>query len=281
MSRSAAPLPRVVLLLSALLVVSSGPAAAVDGVVEIGQTCATTTGCLPGDLAGFPVTLGQSGSYRLTSNLTVPNASTTAIDVTTSDVTIDLNGFAIVGPTVCTLTASSVDCSPTGSGYGVRASSADGTGTENVTVRNGTVRGVGLFGVSLSGHQSRIENVRAWSNGNTGLGVNSVTLTRGGSVVDSSSSLNGGDGIFVGARGLAKGNTANANDRNGIRANGESLVVDNTMTNNISTGLNVSPTSGYARNVITNNNGGSLNAQVSGGGLQIGTNVCGTNTTCP
>ena len=61
------------------------------------------------------MTISVAGSYRLSSNLTVPNENTTAIDVTSAAnaVTVDLNGFAILGPVtcdasippVCTLTA--------------------------------------------------------------------------------------------------------------------------------------------------------------------------------
>ena len=58
-------LPLIALLLLAL----AGPALAVDGVVEINQTCAVQTGCFSGDTAGYPVTITQPGSYRLTSNL--------------------------------------------------------------------------------------------------------------------------------------------------------------------------------------------------------------------
>ena len=71
-----------------------------DGVLEINQACAVNTGCFPGDTGGFPVTIdGSAGrSYRLTSDLTVPSADTSGIVVTISDVGIDLNNFAILGP---------------------------------------------------------------------------------------------------------------------------------------------------------------------------------------
>jgi len=47
-------------------------------------------------------------------------------------------------------------------------------------------------------------------------------------------------------------------------------------------GLALGVGSGYGGNVLTDNNGpvGNNNAQVTGG-LQIGTNVCGTDTVCP
>lgn len=45
-------------------------AQASDGVAEINQACAVNTGCVAGDTAGFPVSLGASpGNDRLTSDL--------------------------------------------------------------------------------------------------------------------------------------------------------------------------------------------------------------------
>src|SRR4030088_445528 len=91
---------------------------AVDGVILIDQNRALAGNVTPGDAPGFPVTISLPGSYRLSGNLTVPDANTTAIDVTTDNVTIDLNGFSIIGPTVCSgepVTA----CNPFGGGIGV------------------------------------------------------------------------------------------------------------------------------------------------------------------
>ena len=65
------------LIVSALLV--SVPAFAVDGVVLIDQNHALAGNVTPGDTPGFPVTISQPGSYRLTGNLIVPDANTTAI----------------------------------------------------------------------------------------------------------------------------------------------------------------------------------------------------------
>ena len=80
-------------------------AAAVDGVIEINAARATAGGVTPTDQPGFPVTIDAPGSYRLTSNLTASGdpATTSAIVVTTAqNVTIDLNGFTLQGPTNCT-----------------------------------------------------------------------------------------------------------------------------------------------------------------------------------
>ena len=77
---------------------ASARAYAVDGVVLIDQNKALAGNVTPGDTAGFPVTISQPGSYRLSSNLTVPNATTSAIQITSHGVSLDLNGFSIIGP---------------------------------------------------------------------------------------------------------------------------------------------------------------------------------------
>ena len=99
-------------LLAALLGVALASGAhAGDGVLEINQACATATGCVAGDAPGFPVTLG-SGSFRLTGNLSVSDPDKNGIELLTAGATLDLNGFEVVGPVICTGTGSTVSCSP-------------------------------------------------------------------------------------------------------------------------------------------------------------------------
>jgi len=69
---------------------------AVDGVILIDQNRALAGNVTPGDAPGFPVTISQPGSYRLQGTLRVP-VDTTAIEIASDDVTIDLNGFAMFG----------------------------------------------------------------------------------------------------------------------------------------------------------------------------------------
>ena len=81
--------------------IAATPALAVDGQVAITQARAMAGGVTPGDAPGFPVSINLPGSYVLSSGLTVPDANTNAIVINADHVTVDLNGFAILGPTDC------------------------------------------------------------------------------------------------------------------------------------------------------------------------------------
>jgi hypothetical protein len=188
---------------------------AVDGVALIDQTHALAGGVTPGDAPGFPVTISLPGSYRLSGNLTVPDANTTAILITADNVTIDLNGFSIVGPTICMTDGRTASCNSTGTGDGVDAGSRT-----NITVINGTVRGMGNIGINIPGVGSfgfgdqgnkgaYVEKVHAVSNGGAGIVVTS------GMVIGNAAISNGGAGIFS-SLGPVIGNTANYNGLDGI-----------------------------------------------------------------
>jgi hypothetical protein len=116
-----------------LVAVSASAALAADGVLEINHTCATTSGCFAGDTQGYPVQITQPGSYRLTSNLSVP-ASTNGVD-------LDLGGFEIAGPVSCL-----AGCPAPGSGSGVVSALFGGN---QCGISNGKVRGFAEDGVRL------------------------------------------------------------------------------------------------------------------------------------
>jgi hypothetical protein len=139
----------------------------------------------------FPITIAQPGSYVLVSNLTVPDANTTAISVTADEVTIDLNGYSIVGPTICSGSPHVSGCSPVGSGVGIDSSGKIGT-----TVLNGSVRGMGSNGIVIS--DGSVHRVKAISNGGNGISVPtpSSSVYFGTMVTDSIANSNGGDGIY-------------------------------------------------------------------------------------
>jgi hypothetical protein len=131
-----------------------------DGRIEINQSCATVTGCHPNDTPGFPVSMNfpsAASSYVLTSDLVVPDANTTGV-VLPNGSTLDLNGFQIQGPTACS--GKPAACSGGGTGIGVFA----GIGN---TIKNGTIRGMGLSGIQMSG--GRVENMLIQGNGGRGI----------------------------------------------------------------------------------------------------------------
>ncbi len=233
---------------------------AVDGVIEINQVTVEANG-------GFPYVISEPGSYILTGNLSVPDGDTTAIHVGADDVTVDLNGFAII----CEAENGSVSCSPEGTGVGVRAQALTaliarlvGEPT-NTVVRNGTIRGMGFHGVNIE--SGLVEGIQARSNGGFGIRVvegavtnclalaNSATgigIGKGVATTNIASS-NGGDGIGV-REGVAQNNVSNSNDGSGIRSEGSALILGNRVSGILGDALNLDSdtggVSGYADNVI-------------------------------
>ena len=121
-----------ILALTAMLTLGFAlPARAIDGVVEINQAKALAGGVTATDTAGFPVTIDAGGSYRLTGGL-VGVVGQDGIVISSDNVTLDLNGFSVIGVPA--------------SGNGI-----SGLSVKNVSLSNGTVRAWGLHGVDMSG----------------------------------------------------------------------------------------------------------------------------------
>ena len=174
-----------------------------DGAILISQD--TSFGfALPGDASGFPITIARKGSYRLSSNITVPDANTTAIEITADNVSLDLNGFTISGPVVCPDPVASACATQNIFVAGVRSTGA------NTTIRNGTVTGMAGRGIFLQGDGGKVEGVIASNNLSSGIEV-----TRAAIVLHSTARHNGGVGIHVPGS-LAIGNVAFRNGGGGI-----------------------------------------------------------------
>lgn len=159
----------------------------------------------------FPIVISQPGSYKLASNLVVSNLATTAIRVEADNVTIDLNGFAILGPNVCNWSAKTCTATAPGGGYGIWTSVVRG-----LTVRNGTISGFAGAGISAAaflrvedvtvannagggvsaGANAQINRVIARHNGTlNGYGSGSGISIDDGSVTNSEASFNLGSGF--------------------------------------------------------------------------------------
>ncbi|MEX0914428.1 MAG: right-handed parallel beta-helix repeat-containing protein [Wenzhouxiangellaceae bacterium] len=187
-----------------------------DGVIEINQAC-VPTGCFDGDSTGFPVRISETGSYRLTSNLDTRPDTVTAIDIEADRVTLDLNGFSVIGPQTCSYdsNASDVICDlPTP--FAHRLIIVEGA---NNTLRNGTVKGAFSNGVELRGPGPHVvENIHVTENGSRGLTVRQELDSSPAVIVrNSTASVNEGEG-FQGIDGLVRfdGNLALRNGNRGI-----------------------------------------------------------------
>jgi hypothetical protein len=228
----------------------------------------------PGDMPGFPVTISQPGSYRLAGNLIVPDANTTAIQITANNVTIDLNGFSIIGPVVCTSTP--VVCPPAAKGIGIDAENAPGVdGPRGIRVFNGAVRGMGSNGIFITGAGSLIEKVTADSNAGGGLlvagSIIESTATRNGGfgifatiVRDSYSTDNKGDGIELDGMGsVASGNVSSFNGSQGILAPNATLI-GNMLVRNGAFGISATCPSSIIGNSIIGNTLGIITSMLPG-----------------
>jgi hypothetical protein len=248
----------------------TGSVYGVDGVVLIDQPHSLAGNITPGDTPGFPVTISLPGSYRLSGNLTVSDANTTAIKITANDVIIDLNGFSIIGPIVCTGVTGPAVCPPAGTGNGIEVENNTG-----VKVLNGTVRGMGATGVFISSQSGYVERVTTESNGLGGMLV-------GGRVVDSEATLNGSFGIFAvsihnstavnnhgngiqvdASGGVAMGNISSFNGGVGfLLPNG--TMIGNSAVRNGGFGISATCPAVMVDNIVIGNTGGIIQTNLSG-----------------
>lgn len=236
--------------------------------VEIDQDCAVNTGCETGtDSAGFPVTITEPGSYRLAGNLMPGSQDLHTISIEASNVTLDLNGFALIGPVTCAGTPVT-SCTPTGgSGDGVRVLS---TVESNVTIMNGAIQGMGNkgiqcftpcrisnihvsqsddAGIGAFGGAAVVENVIAYRNRLAGIGMNGTlrdceTTGNGNNGVESTTGIsiqgcvaaqNGSNGFSV--RGTVVNSRALENEGNGFFLSAGTVVIGNSSQDNGQSGF--------------------------------------------
>jgi hypothetical protein len=249
------------------VVIGLDAAEAADGMVEINQSSAMAGNVTTGDAAGWPVDIWEPGSYLLTGNLTVPDGNTTAIIIRHDNVTLDLNGFVIQGPETA------------GSGDGVQVTfSVSPLLGLGVTIRNGSIRGMGRDGILAVNGPTFIESVRSMSNGQNGLDICQGTVgcsvrnsaafkngdvgikmsSLGGSIIDSTATTNGGDGIVSFDESLVRGNTAWLNGDDGIHVIHGNTVADNVVNDNDSAGIKVADGNTVRGNTAFENDGAGI-----------------------
>lgn len=218
-----------------LLVTVAAPfsAFAVDGVVLINQASAMAGSVTPGDTAGFPVTISQPGSYKLSSNLTITDPNGTVILINADNVTIDLNGFTILGPSVCNghgnIPTTTCTVSNTMS-VGIDAGEHIG-----IKILNGSVRGMGFVAIVSLG-DIHVEGINASYNASgiqaTGVIIHNIMnynlfvgLNGGGIVRENEANGNNIGFLSGGLGGVVENNTAYFNSNYGFFGQTTTTVV--------------------------------------------------------
>ena len=225
----------------AFLMMVAVPVQASDGALEINQTCAVETGCFAGDTPGYPVTIGEAGSYRLTSNLSI-TADVTGIEISSSYVTLDLGGFQIAGPVSCSGTGIDLTCSARGTSDGVLALSS----ARYVTIRNGTVRNMSRDGVGIEA-DGTVEGIVARHNSRHGIASSQSVHARHSQAIE-----NGDDGFDLDQGSIVDGCTATGNWQHGVEIDAEGGVVYGTVSRgNGARGLNIVAGSRFGKNNVS------------------------------
>jgi hypothetical protein len=256
--------------LAATIVSFPMAAAAVDGLIEINQNRALVGGVTPGDTPGFPVTITQAGSYRLTGNLNLPTTDTTGIRIESSEVSVDLNGFGVLAPGLCNGCPATGGCTG-GSGIGILAVSPD------VHVRNGIVRGMGSDGIQIS-FRGSVEGLATSFNGGHGINFPGGE----GTVVRSNSHANGGRGVNIGGGGVVSGNRISCNADDGVNL-ARGTIVGNNILENGARGVRIVETGTVQDNGVEFNTGCGIvpnAATVANNGIRsnAGGGICATSS---
>lgn len=217
----------------------AGPIAPTPGPEPRTAVNATNT---PGNSASvFRIT--QPGSYYLPANVTGV-ANKHGIEIASSGVTLDLNGFEVVG-------------------IGAAGGAFDGVHVfgsyKNITIRNGHVRNWGDDGVEVANvvnsAGARVENVQATDNTGSGIscstdngvvincqasenGATGISATR--LISGCSAAYNAGIGIAVGQGGTILSSNAFANGSDGLLTGFGCVVTDCISDNNTGDGIEAS-----------------------------------------
>ena len=208
----------------------------------------------PGD-ANDLFNISLPGSYYLTTNLAGVSGKN-GIEITTNNVTLDLNGFALQGVS--------------GSSNGIWIPNA----SVNITLRNGSVSSWGVDGVSNT--SSSAVNLVCERLNVSSSGADGICLNGSGVVRDCNTQNNNNGIICLGSGGvLISGCTANGNEI-GINVGGANCTVENcTASANQKSGI-VIENNNTVKDCIANAN--PLGIDVLGNYCQIAGNTCSGNS---
>ncbi len=179
--------------------------------VQVEPRMAITATNTPGDATStFLITL--PGSYYLTGDV-IGEANKAAINITVSNVAVDLNGFSLIGMA--------------GTRRGVRVTA----GLEDVRIENGTIKNWGLTGLSNTSRRGLIRNVSVSGNAGFGIDAGDTALIES-CIVES----NGSGGISAGDFCQVRESIVRANAIFGISVGDGCVVEGCTATETTSVG---------------------------------------------
>ncbi len=210
-------------LVGTFVLVFASVTGAQEGAIEINHARALAGGITGSDTAGYPVTLDAPGSYRLTGNLTTPDANTNAINIIAPVVTLNLNGFLILGASSCAQNANGPICTPSGVARGIFSNSY------GTIIRKGTLQGFPTFGIEIVGAAATVEEVNVYGTGAYAISVGEgfrvqrcdLAVVGGGVVV-----LPGGGGGLV-LDSVIRDSGRFAQNGNAVASNGQPVGVRN------------------------------------------------------
>jgi hypothetical protein len=210
---------------------------AVDGQILINQASVKT----------FPFTITASGSYKLSSNLNVAALGVVAdgISIDADNVTLDLNGFAVIG------------------NGGANTVGIENANNHNgITIKNGAVTGFS-GGVGLSGARGDFEltDVHASNNSTVGISVHGASSVIRHCIADHNLT---GFSLF---EAVISDSGASFNSADGIDAK-ESSIIHNIVSENANVGVSADTLSLVSTNMLLAN-GTDLK-----GGLTLMDNSC-------
>lgn len=276
---------RLILSVIAATLAVSGVALAAEGVIEINQARALAGGVTSGDSAGYPITIDQAGSYALTSSLDPSPAD--AIYIQADDVSIDLRGFRVKG-----------SISDVNSGA-ARTTLLNGAVSDGDIVLGDDAMAANLKlsggSISMQSGSLAVDNTLVSVGPTPAISVGDQSAVRGNRIRNAGSCIVAGeaaqiennsvelcfaDGLEAGKGSKIVGNTIKNVSGAGIRAFSGSLVTQNVVRSAGGYGYQLGSSVALEGNVFVENNGGNANSQGLGG-IEIGKNVCGTDSNCP
>lgn len=187
--------------------------------------------------------LTKPGSYYLTSDIYCLD---TGIVVYSDNVTIDLNGFALIGT------------QDTGKYYGILLKKI-----KNIEIKNGTIRDFSNRGIMSFDtiQEIRLLDMRVINNNGCGMCLDGMSEYL---IENCLVSSNQGNAFCLGDYGMIKSNIVTNNKGAGIISQKNSIILDNNVNNNGSTGIISRDNSRIEGNTVYNNNRLELNSRYSG-----------------